>query len=134
MFVHAVVGEGSGTLTVLLQAGLAGSARAVGINHAADGGEVAFLEFAHLRADSRDSTGNLVAGNDGVSCVGPFVARRVQVRVTDAAKQNFDLHVLRAGIATFEGKWLAGELPIRPLDYLRLSRSHPRGQFPATKF
>ena len=106
MLVFAVVGEGGRTLAVLLQAGLAACAGAVGINHAADGGEVAFLEFAHLGAGLDHAADNLVTGHDRISCVGPFVARGVQVGVANAAVEDVDLYVLRAGFAALEGKWL----------------------------
>jgi hypothetical protein len=32
----------------------------------------------------------------------PFIARDVDIRVADAAKKNFNLHVVRAGIAALE--------------------------------
>src|SRR5664280_918003 len=106
MLVFAVVSEGRTGLAVLLQARLAACTEAVGGNHAADCGEVAFLKFAYLGSNFSHSADDLVTRHDRVSCVGPFVADGVQVRMTHAAEQNFDLYVLRAGIAAFEGKWL----------------------------
>src|SRR5208283_3398820 len=106
MLFFAVVGERGRALTILLQSSLAGRARAVGINHAADRGKVAFFEFADLLSHLGHSSHDLVAGNDRVGCVGPFVARGVQVGVAHAAVEDVNLHVLRAGLAPFKGKWL----------------------------
>ena len=106
MLVFAVVGEGRGALTILLQTRFAGRARAVGVHHAANRGEIAFFESAHLGSGFDHSTDNLVTGHDRVSGVGPLVARGVQVGVTNATVEDVDLNIRRAGFTAFEGKWL----------------------------
>ena len=101
VLVGKVVGEGQ-VRAELLEAGLALGAGAVGIDHAADGGEIAGLELGDRRADLGDAADDLVAGHawvDGGHDVAPLVADRVQVGVADAAEQNFDLHVVFGWIA-----------------------------------
>ncbi len=93
--VGEVVGEGE-VVAELLQAGLAFGAGAVGVDHAADGGEIAGLEFLNCGADLGDAADDLVPGNagiDGGHHVVPLVAGLVQVGVADAAEENVDLNV-----------------------------------------
>ena len=72
---------------------------AAGIHHAADGGDVAFLEFFDLHASFGYASDDFMAGHARIGGALPFVADDVQVRVADAAEKNLDLHVVRAGIA-----------------------------------
>ena len=101
VLVGEVVGEGH-VGAELLEAGLALGAGAVGVDHAADGGEVAGLELGDGGADLGDAADDLVAGHAGVDGghhVAPLVAGLVQVGVADAAEEDFDLHVVLGGIA-----------------------------------
>jgi hypothetical protein len=43
------------------------------------------------------------AGKDGGHYIAPLVAGLVEIGVADAAEQNFDLDVVRSGIAPFDG-------------------------------
>jgi len=45
-----------------------------------------------------------VPGNEGVDGPLPLAARGMQVRVADAAEQDLDLHVARAGVAALEAE------------------------------
>ena len=86
----------------LLEAGLALGAGAVGVDHAADRGEVARLELGDGGADLGDAADDLVAGNagiDGGHHAAPLVAGLVEVGVADAAEEDLDLHVVLGGIA-----------------------------------
>ena len=65
MLVRRVVGEGQ-VRAELLEAGLALGAGAVGVDHAADRGEVAGLELGDGGADLGDAADDLVAGDAGV--------------------------------------------------------------------
>ena len=101
MLVGEVVGE-SEIRAELLEAGLALGAGAVGIDHAADRGEVAGLELGDRRADLGDAADDFVAGNAGVDGghhAAPLVADLMEIGVADAAEQNFDLHVVFGWIA-----------------------------------
>ena len=101
MLVGEVVSQGE-IRTELLKARLALGAGAVGIDHAADCGEVAGLEPGDGGADLGDAAHNLMARNAGVNGghrVLPLVANLVEIGVTNAAEQDFDLHVVFGGIA-----------------------------------
>ena len=89
--------------TELLQVSFALSARAIRIDHATYGDEVAGFIFLNCRADLRDTADDLVARNDRVVRgheLAPFVAHGMQIRMADAAEQNFDLHVALRRIAS----------------------------------
>ena len=62
MLVREVVGEGE-VGAELFEAGLALGAGAVGVDQAADGGEVAGLELGDGRADLGDAADDFVAGD-----------------------------------------------------------------------
>ncbi len=81
---------------------LALGAGAVGIHHAADGGEVADFEFRYRGADFGDAADDLMAGDariDGRHDAAPLVAGLVEVGVADAAEENLDLYVVLGRIA-----------------------------------
>ncbi len=89
MLVGKVVGEGD-VGAELLEALLALGAGAVGVDHAADCGEVADLELGYRRADFGDAADDFVAGDAGVDGghdAAPLVAGLMQVGVTDAAEE-----------------------------------------------
>ena len=101
VLVREVVSEGH-IRAELLEAGLALGAGAVGIDHAADRGEVAGLELRDCGADLGDAADDLVAGNARVDRrhhAAPLVADLVEIGVADAAEENFDLYVVLGGIA-----------------------------------
>ena len=86
----------------LLESGLALGAGAVGVDQAADCGEVAGLELRHGGADLGDAADDLMAGDAGVDGghdFPPLVAGLVEIGVADAAEEDFDLHVVIGGIA-----------------------------------
>ena len=105
VLVRGVVGEGH-VRAELLKASLALGAGAVGVDHAADRGEVAGLVLRNCRADLGDTADDLVAGDNRVDRgheLAPLVADRVQIGVADAAEQDLDLHVVFGWIAA--GSW-----------------------------
>ncbi len=86
----------------LLKACLALGAGAVGVDHAADGGEVAGLELGDGGANLGDAADDLVAGDAGVDgghYAAPLVPDLVEIGVTDAAEENLDLYVVFGWIA-----------------------------------
>jgi len=88
LLVGEVVGE-SRVRAELLEACKALRASAIGIDHAAYGGEVAGLETGDRRSNLADAADNLMSRNAGVygrHDAAPFVADLVQVRVTDPAE------------------------------------------------
>ena len=109
----AAVGDASGVLvgevvgedhvgTELLEALFALGAGAVGVDHATDGGEVADLEFGYGGADFGDAADDLVAGDagiDGGHHTAKLVADLMEVGVTDAAEEDFNLDVTLGWIA-----------------------------------
>ena len=108
---EVLVGEVVGERQVraeLLQALLALRAGAVGIDHAADRGEVAGLELRDCGADLGDAADDLVAWNAGIDSghdVAPLVADLVEVGVTDAAEEDLNLHVVFGWISTSDRRW-----------------------------
>ncbi len=93
VLIGEVVGEGQ-VGAELFKAGLALGAGAIGIDHAADRGKVARLEFGDGGADVGDAADNLMAGNarvDGGHDVAPLIADLVEIGVADAAEQDLDL-------------------------------------------
>ncbi len=96
VLIGKVVGKGK-VRTELLEPGLTFGAGAVGIDHAADGSEVACLELRNGGADAGDSADDLVTRNAWVyrrHRVAPFIASLVEVGVADTAEQDFDLDVV----------------------------------------
>ena len=101
VFIGEVVGEGE-VRTELFEAFLAVGAGAVGVDHAADGGEVADLEFGDGGADFGDAPDDFMArdaGIDGGHNAAPLIAGLVEIGVADAAEEDFDLNVGRGWIA-----------------------------------
>ena len=105
VLVGAVVSEDREVEAILLQAAPATRAGAAGIDQAADGGEVAHLEFRDRAADLYDAADDFVAGHHRVDGVVPFVARLVQVGVADAAIEDVDDDVGGQRFAALDGKW-----------------------------
>src|SRR5271165_3871204 len=86
----------------LLEPRLALGAGSVRIDHAADRGKIARLEFRDRRTHLGHSPDDLVAGNarvDGRHHITPFVAGLVEIRVADSAEEDLYLHVVLGGIA-----------------------------------
>jgi hypothetical protein len=100
--VGAVVGAGEAGLAILLEARAAARAGAARIHDAADGGEAAGLEAAHLAPDRGHAAHDLVAGHARIDGALPLGAHRVQVRVADTAEEDVDGDVARAGLAARE--------------------------------
>ena len=88
-------------VAVLLFASFTAVADATGIDHTADGGEVADLELRDFSADGLYGSDNLVAGNHGVNGVVPLVAGLMDVGVANAAEVYGDVDVFGAGLAVF---------------------------------
>jgi hypothetical protein len=96
VFVRGVEGEGL-VWAQLFQAILAIGAGMVRINQTADARQVARLELRDGGTDLGDPADDLVARNAGIDRghdTAPLVAHRVEVGMTDAAKENLDLHVV----------------------------------------
>jgi hypothetical protein len=105
MLIGKVVGQGK-VRAKLFEAGLALWARAVGIDHAPDRREVAGLELGNGGTDLGDATDDFVAGNtrvNGRHDFFPFIANRMKVRMTDTAKEDFDLYILLGWVAPRDG-------------------------------
>ena len=86
----------------ILKPSLAPGAGAVGVDQAADCGEVARLVLGNGRADLGDTPDDLMAGDNRVDSgheLAPLVADRMEIGVADAAEQDFDLHVVFGWIA-----------------------------------
>jgi hypothetical protein len=86
----------------LLEARQVLRAGAIGVHHAADGSTVAGLELGHRRADLGYAADDFVPRNtwiDGGHEFAPLVADRLEIGVTNAAIQNFDLYVVFGWVA-----------------------------------
>ena len=114
VFVGKVVGEGH-VRAELLQAGLALGTGAVGIDHAADRGEVAGLELGDRGADLGDTADDLMAGDariDGRHDLAPLIADLVEIGVADAAEQDLDLYVVFGWIAPRDRVEASGDVAL----------------------
>jgi len=101
VLVRGVVGEGP-VWAELLQAGLALAAGAIGIDQAADRGEIARPEPGDSGTDPGDTAEDFMARHAGVDRrhdIVPLVTDQVQIGVADAAEQDLDLHVVFGWIA-----------------------------------
>src|SRR6266550_2894987 len=90
---------------VLFKASFALRTGTIRIDHAADSDQVPGLVLGNCRANIRNTTDDLVSWDDRVIRgheLAPFVADRMQIRVADTAKQDFDLHVAVSWIATLD--------------------------------
>ena len=98
--VWRVIGEGH-VRAELLESTLALEAVTVGVNHAADCSNVAWLEFGDCRADLSDTADDLMSRNAWVDSGHrtPFATDLVEVRVADTAEKDFNLNVVFARIA-----------------------------------
>src|SRR5690606_7531823 len=65
--------------------------------------ELALLELRDVTADRRDPTDDLVARDHRVAGGEPLAAREVEVRMADAAVEDVDRDVLRAGRTALDG-------------------------------
>ena len=78
-------------------------AGAVGVHHATNRGEIAWLVPRNSRTDLCYTPDDLMAGNDWVVRrheLAPLVADRMKVGMADATKKDFDLHVAVRWIAS----------------------------------
>ena len=91
---RAVIGARKTTFAILLLAICTGWAMTATINHAPNTSEIAYLKSRNLIANSSDATDNLMTGYRRINRVFPFVARGMQVRMTDAAIQNVYLNIV----------------------------------------
>jgi hypothetical protein len=97
--ISRVIGGGH-VRTVLLKIGLALLAVAVGINHAADCGNIATLEFGDCRTDLGDTANDLMTRNAWIDSGHrtPLATNGVEIGVADTAEKDFDLNVVFAWI------------------------------------
>ena len=102
MRIIAVIGKRRPLFAELLFAHLAAWAGSASIDHAANGGQVARLEAADVGTDAAHAADDFVAWYAGVCRAGPFIARLMQIRMTDAAVEDFDLYIPRPGIAPLD--------------------------------
>src|SRR4029453_1186859 len=90
---------------VLFKANFALRTGTIGIDHTADRDDIARFVLRDCRADLRHTPPDLMTGDNRVNSgheLAPLVAYRMQIRVTDAAEQNFSLHVAFGGIPTID--------------------------------
>ena len=102
--VWRIIGEGH-VRAELLESILALMAVTVGVNHAADCSNVAWLEFGDCRADLGDTADDLMSRNAWIDSWyrTPLVTNGVKVRVADTTEKNFDLNIMFARIASWDG-------------------------------
>ena len=93
-------------VAVLLQTGLAGGAGAAAVYHATDARQLTHLEALDLTTDRGDPPDDLVSGNKRIGDPAPLIARRMDIRVTDAAEQNIENDILGPWVATLEREQL----------------------------
>src|SRR5438445_4691910 len=90
---------------VLLQACLTARAHSAGIHETADSGKLADFEAFHLGSDACHASDNFVAWDHGINRAAPLVSRLMDVRVADAAVENFDQHIVWTWFAPLKAEW-----------------------------
>jgi hypothetical protein len=101
VLVRGIVREGY-VPAELLKASLALGTGPVGVDHAADRGEVAGLELRDSGADFGDTADDLMARDAGIDSghdPSPLVTDLMEIGVADTAEEDFDLYVVLNGIA-----------------------------------
>ena len=93
-------------LAILLQAFLAGRAGPAAVDHAADTDEFTHFHPRDLRTHRAHAADNFMARYAREFDAAPLAARRVQVRMTDAAIENVYFDVPRAGLAPLDAEGL----------------------------
>src|ERR1043166_8633026 len=94
-------------IAILLEPFLAARTRPARIDHATNGRQIAFFEFFDLTPDCHDAPDDFVTRHARINrAATPFIARNVNVGMTDAAKQDVDLYVAGQNVATGEGERL----------------------------
>src|SRR2546422_468471 len=101
----SVVCPGDMCHTVLLQAFLAALADSTGIHYCADAGQLADSESFYRGSDACHASDNFVAGDHGKNRATPLVPRLMDVRVADAAVEDFDQHIVWAWFAPLKAEW-----------------------------
>src|SRR5690606_29017418 len=79
-------------------------ARATRIDETADSHRITGFKAGDVAAGSGNPSHDVMAGNHGKDRYSPFVAKLMDIGVTDPAIIDFDQDVLRAGLPAFEGK------------------------------
>jgi hypothetical protein len=69
------------------------------IDHHANACQIANTKPGDVVTDGGDASDDLMPRNDWIDRLSPFVARHVQIGVTDAAVEDLDLDIVRANVA-----------------------------------
>src|SRR5438477_7337479 len=106
VFVLTIISK-DGLVAELLQSFFAIRTRPARIDHATDRGQIAFFEFLYLAPHLHHAPDDFMTGHAGVSrAAAPFIARDMEVGVTDPTEKNLYLHVARRRITTLKREWL----------------------------
>src|SRR2546422_245879 len=105
VFLGSVVREDEMNFAVLLQACLTALAHSAGIHETADTGQLTDFEAFHLGSDACHAPDNFVAGDHGINRAAPLVPRLMNVRVTDAAVEDFDQYIVWTRITPLKVEW-----------------------------
>jgi hypothetical protein len=89
----------------LLVAGLALVAFQATVDKAADGDMISFLVFCDGGSGLHDAAYDFMTGHHGEAPHAPITVNLVQVRVADAAVENFNCHVIREKLTALEIEW-----------------------------
>jgi hypothetical protein len=91
------------------------------------------LNLRTLRPHFHNTPDNLVTRHAGIMRVAPFVAHPVQVRVTDAAREDLELDVVWRWLAPLQRKrfqrfvgGICGKLLVACISFLRLAQASGR--------
>ena len=104
MSIFAVVSQNH-PVAELLQPFFAAWTGPARIHHATDPCQIAFFELLHLAPHLDHPSDDLMTGHARVSRAAPFISGDVQVRVTNPAEKDFNLHIPRRWITTLECEW-----------------------------
>jgi hypothetical protein len=95
VFARRVVGGGKTIEAVLLHIRITGRAMLAGTHKTTDGHTLTYSQILDFGTDGPDGADNFMSGNDGIIAAPPVVFCVMNIRVTNTAKFDVDVNILR---------------------------------------
>src|SRR3569623_844157 len=103
-FVFTVVCCCPSVLTILFQPIVTGFAMAAAIDQTPHADNIAWFKFCNGISNRAHAANDLVTGHNGIMRSTPLIARRLNIRMADAAIQNINHYIFGARRPTFKHK------------------------------
>src|SRR3569623_1454736 len=103
-FVFTVVCCCPSVLTILFQPIVTGFAMAAAIDQTTHADNIAWFKFCNGISNRAHAANDLVTGHNGIMRSTPLIARRMNIRMADAAIQNINHYIYGARRPTFKHK------------------------------